>query len=56
MGLNQVRMAYVLKTEDLADALVVLEKALEAYPGTKTLTYPIQAVSLNRSINILPES
>ena len=25
MGLNQVRMAYVLKTEDLADALVVLE-------------------------------
>ena len=35
MGLNQVRMAYVLKTEDLADALVVLEKALEAYPGTK---------------------
>ncbi len=35
MGLNQVRMAYVLKIEDLADALIVLEKALEAYPGTK---------------------
>lgn len=34
IGLNQVRMAYVLKIEDLADALVVLEKALEAYPKT----------------------
>ena len=33
MGRNQVRMAYVLKKEDLADALLVLEKALEAYPG-----------------------
>jgi aspartate aminotransferase len=26
-------MAYVLKKEDLAKALVVLQKALEAYPG-----------------------
>lgn len=34
LGLNQVRMAYVLKIEDLEDALVVLAKALEAYPGT----------------------
>ena len=33
MGQNQVRLAYVLKREDLADALTVLEKALEAYPG-----------------------
>lgn len=31
LGLNQVRMAYVLKKEDLARALIVLEKALEAY-------------------------
>ena len=31
MGRNQVRVAYVLKKEDLADALLVLEKALEAY-------------------------
>ena len=31
LGLNQVRMAYVLKKEDLARALKVLEKALEAY-------------------------
>ena len=31
LGRNQVRMAYVLKIEDLAKALVILEKALEAY-------------------------
>ena len=33
LGRNQVRMAYVLKKEDLARALLVLEKALEAYKG-----------------------
>lgn len=32
-GYNQVRLAYVLKKEDLRRALVVLAKALEAYPG-----------------------
>lgn len=32
-GQNQVRIAYVLKQEDLRRALVVLQKALEAYPG-----------------------
>ena len=32
-GINQVRIAYVLKKEDLTKALVVLRKALEAYPG-----------------------
>ena len=32
-GINQVRIAYVLKKEDLVRALVVLRKALEAYPG-----------------------
>ena len=31
LGRNQVRIAYVLKKEDLAKALVILEKALEAY-------------------------
>ena len=31
LGRNQVRMAYVLKKEDLAKALIILEKALEAY-------------------------
>ena len=33
VGRNEVRMAYVLKKEDLAKALKVLAKALEAYPG-----------------------
>lgn len=32
-GRNQVRIAYVLKKEDLTRALLVLEKALEVYPG-----------------------
>jgi aspartate aminotransferase len=32
-GKNEVRLAYVLKKEDLARAMTVLEKALEAYPG-----------------------
>lgn len=32
-GNNEVRMAYVLNKEDLAKSLVVLRKALEAYPG-----------------------
>jgi aspartate aminotransferase len=32
-GINQVRIAYVLKKEDLMQALIVLGKALEAYPG-----------------------
>ena len=32
-GCNQVRLAYVLKKEDLRRVLVVLAKALEAYPG-----------------------
>lgn len=33
LGKNEVRIAYVLKKEDLAKALTVLSKALEAYPG-----------------------
>lgn len=33
LGINQVRIAYVLNIEDLAKAVVVLEKALEVYPG-----------------------
>ena len=32
-GKNEVRIAYVLKKEDLERALIVLRKALEAYPG-----------------------
>ncbi len=34
VGRDQVRLAYVLKKEDLNRALLVLRKALEAYPGT----------------------
>ncbi len=34
-GKDQVRLAYVLKKEDLNRALLVLRKALEAYPGLK---------------------
>ena len=33
LGKNEVRIAYVLKKEDLAKSLIVLAKALEAYPG-----------------------
>lgn len=33
VGTNQIRLAYVLKQEDLRDALVCLEKGLHAYPG-----------------------
>ncbi|MBO4765225.1 MAG: pyridoxal phosphate-dependent aminotransferase [Bacteroidales bacterium] len=33
LGRNEVRIAYVLKKDDLKQALVVLAKALEAYPG-----------------------
>ena len=32
-GTNEVRIAYVLKKEDLNRALFILQKALEAYPG-----------------------
>lgn len=32
-GYNQVRIAYVLKKEDLIRALFILRKALETYPG-----------------------
>jgi len=33
-GKNEVRIAYVLKKEDLANALETLEEALKAYPGS----------------------
>ena len=35
-GRNEVRIAYVLNKEDLRRALIVLGKALEAYPGATT--------------------
>lgn len=33
LGRNEVRLAYILKREELAKAMIVLRKALEAYPG-----------------------
>lgn len=33
LGVNEVRIAYVLNKSDLNRALFVLSKALEAYPG-----------------------
>ncbi|MBP8850605.1 MAG: pyridoxal phosphate-dependent aminotransferase [Breznakibacter sp.] len=33
LGRQEVRIAYVLRIEDLAKALIILEKALQAYPG-----------------------
>ena len=35
LGRNQIRLAYVLKEEDLRSALACLAKALEVYPGRK---------------------
>ena len=41
MGRNEVRIAYVLYKQELAKAILVLEKALEAYPGrTEPLRHP----------------
>ena len=34
-GTNEVRIAYVLKKEDLAVCLKILEEALKVYPGSK---------------------
>ena len=35
MGKDEVRMAYVLKIDDLKGAVKCLEEALKVYPGTK---------------------
>ncbi len=34
MGLNQVRLAYVLNTDALKQSVVIIEQALKTYPGT----------------------
>ncbi|MFY0253725.1 pyridoxal phosphate-dependent aminotransferase [Chitinophaga sp. 30R24] len=36
LGKNEVRLAYVLNTEDIRHAMVCLAKALEVYPGNTT--------------------
>jgi len=33
LGLNEVRLAYVINTDDIRQAMICLEKALETYPG-----------------------
>ena len=33
LGLDEVRMAYVLKKEDIERALYILKNAIAAYPG-----------------------
>ena len=38
MGRDEVRIAYVLKKEDLKKAMVCLQKALEIYPGKRIIT------------------
>jgi len=35
VGKNEVRLAYVISKEELAKAMIVLEKALEQYPGRR---------------------
>jgi aspartate aminotransferase len=37
-GLNEVRMAYVLNIDDIQNAMLCLEKALEEYPGRTEMT------------------
>ncbi|HXH99607.1 MAG TPA: pyridoxal phosphate-dependent aminotransferase [Sphingobacteriaceae bacterium] len=41
-GSNEVRLAYVLNSEDLKSALKCLEVALEQYPGRKITSYQLQ--------------
>jgi aspartate aminotransferase len=37
-GVNEVRIAYVLNNDDLKNAMICLEKALEEYPGRTVVT------------------
>jgi aspartate aminotransferase len=39
LGKNEVRLAYVLKNEDLTKAIKCLEEALKIYPGKTTITF-----------------
>lgn len=42
LGLNEVRLAYVLNTDELNLAMDCLEKALEQYPGRTEISYKAQ--------------
>ena len=35
LGVDEVRLAYVLKSEDLEKAIYILGEALKVYPGRK---------------------
>jgi aspartate aminotransferase len=43
LGKNEVRLAYVLKQDDLAAAIKCLEEALKVYPGKQALSPKLQA-------------
>ncbi len=46
LGKNEVRLAYVLNSKDLDEAMNCLEKALEVYPGRTGVAEPVQEKSL----------
>jgi aspartate aminotransferase len=41
-GLNEVRMAYVLNTDDLKNAMICLDEALKVYPGRTVIESTVQ--------------
>ncbi len=43
LGKNEVRLAYVLNTKDIGNAMDCLEEALKQYPGRKQVTKTIMA-------------
>ena len=44
LGKNEVRIAYVLKIDDLKNAMRTLEEALKVYPGRKSLSLVIKSL------------
>ncbi|WP_167615966.1 pyridoxal phosphate-dependent aminotransferase [Maribellus sediminis] len=46
-GKDEVRIAYVLKKEDLAVALKILQEALKVYPGSKVRRVPVDEQKQN---------
>lgn len=46
-GIDQVRIAYVLKKEDLSVCLKILDEALKVYPGSKVRKEKVKAESSN---------
>lgn len=46
-GIDEIRLAYVLNREDLAKAMICLEKGLLAYPGRKLKDTPTETVGVH---------